>query len=550
MRTPLLSRGFGPLSALLLAIMAAQMFTAARDESQTFDEAVHLTAGYRYWKTGDFSMNIEHPPLQKLLSGAALLPLGLKLPDDPKIQNDQWEFAKTFLYRNVVPADTILLRGRLVTIGLTILLGAALVWWARRRFGPAAALAVAVLFTLDANFMAHGRLVTTDAIASLFFFLTFAAWFEFLWSERPAWRWAIATGVFLGLALAAKFSAIILLPVLPAMLLLRWPGWRGAIAGTMIALWLPVPIVAASYWPETAKWMAMENPPRLREHTDKTTLIGYLLRGADRHLHLPPHTWFLGLHAVAQHDKEGHNAYLLGQQSDRGWWYYFPVAFFVKTPAALLLLAALALVAGWRGQWRTWATLLVPVALYFAVSMSSRINIGFRHLLPVFPFLMVLAAVTATRVLPPQWRVGVAAAALGLHLFEAVRIAPYHLAFFNVFAGGPQAGPKYLVDSNLDWGQDLKRLKARMERERWNAVCLEYFGYADPKEYGIKAEYLPKTWNKGEMEWMNCVGAISATLLQDVYIQKGSFEWLRRREPMGTVGYSIYLYDLRKDLRK
>ncbi len=522
------------------------MYTAARDESQTFDEAVHLTAGYRYWKTGAFEMNREHPPLQKLLSAAALLPLGLQLPTDPKIQDNQWEYAKTFLYRNVVPADVILLRGRVVTIALTVVLGAALAWWTKRRFGPGPGLLAAFLFTLDANFLAHGRLVTTDLAAALFFFLTAACWIEALMARRAFWWWTAAAGAALGLALASKYSAIILLGALPALTVIRWPGWRRAAAGLALVFLLSIPVVAAVYWPETVRWTLAQDHPRLREYTDKSTLIGYLLRGADRHLRLPPHNWFLGLHDVAQHDKEGHNAYLLGEQSDKGWWYYFPVAFGVKTPAALLLLTVAALALGWRAGRHEWLSLLVPVALYFAVSMSSRINIGLRHLLPVFPFLMVLGAAAAMRAVQGRWRIALLTAAVALHLFEAVRIAPYHLAFFNVFAGGPAAGPKYLVDSNLDWGQDLKRLKARIDQEKWNAVCVEYFGYAEPKDYGIKAEYLPKSWNRGEMEWMNCVGAISATLLQDMYIQKGSFEWLRRRRPLGHVGYSIYLYDLRK----
>jgi hypothetical protein len=227
----------------------------------------------------------------------------------------------------------------------------------------------------------------------------------------------------------------------------------------------------------------------------------------------------------------------------------------VKSTAALLALVVLAAgLALWR--WRRLigdpdraflllAMLVAPLA-YFGVTMTSHINLGVRHLLAVYPFLYLLGAVVLWQVLRARRFQILALSIVVLQAGETLAVYPDFLGFFNSVAGGPKAGPKYLLDSNVDWGQDLKKLKIYIDRARPGKVCLEYFGSAVPKYYGIEYEYLPRTWDKDELERMNCIGAISVTLWRDLYIRPGSFAWLRQRTPMGVVGSSIYLYDLRK----
>lgn len=543
-RTP--DRLFLPLTVALLTLMAGLQLSSILEESQTFDEAVHLTAGYHYWQTGSFQMNHEHPPLQKLLSAAPLLIWRPELPSDPNLVNDQFNLAKAFLYGGRISADTMLLAGRLPTIALTILLGLALAWWTRRYFGPLAALVAVALFALDPNLIAHGRYITTDLIATLFYFLACAVWTVHL--LNPSLRNAFAAGIVLGLALASKYSLIVLLVLLPGLSILRWLQAGRAFPWKRYWLTLGVTVLAAFvtlgavYGPETIRAARRQNP--------------HIARVKIGPFHYPRHSFFTGLDAVLTHSKDGHPAYLLGEISDKGWWYYFPVAFAVKSTTALLLALLLLLWLAARAfPWVLysprkipfpWLVLVIPPVVFFAVSMTSRINIGVRHLLPVYPFLYALAGAAIGHGFSGTVRRAAVIALLSLQAVEAAKIHPNYLTFFNLVAGGPQAGPRYLLDSNIDWGQDLKRLKSFMDREKLTSVCLEYFGYADPAYYEIRQEYLPKSWDREEMERLDCIGAISVTLLHDLYIPKGSYEWLRRRRPFGTIGNSIYLFDLRK----
>lgn len=182
--------------------------------------------------------------------------------------------------------------------------------------------------------------------------------------------------------------------------------------------------------------------------------------------------------------------------------------------------------------------------------MTSRVAIGIRYLLPVYPFLYVLAgAFVAKVVLPRARRFGavLVVAIVAIQTAESAAVYPNHLAFFNTLAGGPERGESYLLDSNLDWGQDLKRLKRYMDRTGTRSVCLHYFGSGLPAYYGIATEYLPATQEIPERSRVNCIAAISATILHGLYLPPGyDFNWLRGQKPIARVGRSIWIYDLRR----
>ncbi len=530
------------LTALAIVVMASLQVATILGESATFDEAVHLSAGYRYWRTGKFAMNVEHPPLQKLLSAAPLLALGPPMPSDPKLLIDQTEYAKAFVYGGPRHADTLLLLGRAPTILLSALLVAAVAWAGRRFFGAAAGAMAAWFCALDPNLIAHGRYVTTDMISALLGFVAVALWLRYL--DSPSTRGMALTGLMTGLALAAKFSSIYLVGLFPALLGLHWIyarfSWRAAAALAGV-LGVAALTVAVTYAPES--WRAFRG--RVIS-VEPETIAGYTL---------PAHPYFTGLKTVLRHNEEGHPTYLFGEVSKTGWWYYFPAVVAVKsTTAFLLLLAALLGIAAWRlprlfGRSREvlpWLFFGLPPALYFASSVASNINLGIRHLLPVYPFLYVVGAAALAAVLPARRLLPAAGLLLTLHAGESLAAYPEYLGFFNTPAGGGAAGSKYLLDSNLDWGQDLKKLKAYIDEKQPGTVCLEYFGSVEPGYYGIRYEYLPRTWNKDERERADCLGVISITLLHDVYIDPGSFAWLRERTPVGRVGSSLVLFDLRK----
>ena len=317
-------------------------------------------------------------------------------------------------------------------------------------------------------------------------------------------------------------------------------------------------VIAVVYGPATIHSL---QGPKLGHVIDRSTTLGVALGWVGKRLSLPAHPFLLGLTDVATHDLGGHEAYLLGTVSQKGWWYYFPVVFALKTPAATLALLGFAVVlflfalarAGPR-RWSLrripfeWVVLTLTPSVYFAFSMASQINLGVRHLLPIYPFLFVALGAAAMKTKWSRRALPVLLLALAI---ESAAIYPHYLSFFNLFAGGAANGPKYLVDSNADWGQDLKNLKLYVERNRIDKLCICYFGRASMGYYGIHSyEAVPSTEEMRMGAKPDCVAAVSATPLVGAYVGRERFRWLRERQPMAKIGYSIYLYDLRRGAGK
>ena len=425
-----------------------------------------------------------------------------------------------------------------------------LAWWTQRKFGALAAIIALTLFVFDPTVIAHGRYVKSDMLFTLLSFLAVIAWVSYV--QRPRATALVAAGVALGLAAACKFSAVFLFPTLLLLgLRLKWRGVRAWAAATGIA----VVVVLCFYAPEAPKLIPVSRNERLthadwhplRDVIRRDTFTGKALAWVGSRLGWRDHSLLVGVAQLEAEDNSGQPAFLFGEFSLTGWWYYFPAAFLVKTPVATLAAIGLALVLGliaWRPPNFLTLALLLPVAIYLAIVMTSNLNIGIRHLLPIYPFLFVLVGATLA-----AWNgkskavvVGVLGAALAA---ESLAIFPHYLAFFNVLSGGPANGPNLLVDSNLDWGQDVKKLKRYVDQHAIPRVCMAYFGTADLDYYGLPYDTLAHERAEAEAMSRDCVLAVSATLLEGVYLPDDSFAWLRERKPTARVGYSIYVYDLR-----
>ena len=550
---------FWPAVAAILAIVGVLEVCSARGETQTWDEGIHISAGYSYWKFGDYSWNVEHPPLVKMASALPLTLMGLgaeRSGADGK-RKDQVQYGIDFLYKNQRHADTILIAARSANILLTLLFAAAVAWWTRRRYGPAAGLTAAALCAFDPNLMAHGRYVTTDFPVTVFFFFACVLWVEYLEKNTP--RRLMAAAAAIGLALITKFSAVLLIPSLVILYAACWirrpkefPVRRAAVAAATVFTTVAI-MVAVVYWPETVRcWRT--KVPRLSTLVVRGNPTGEILYFLGRKLSLPAHAYLFGLNAVANHNAGGHSSYLLGMRSETGWWYYFPVVFAVKSTMAALATALLLLAAtlwqAWKREWLSPMTLglAVPPLLYFVFSMTSGINIGMRHILPVYPFLYVGAAAwLATR---SNWRQGVVvmASVAALQIGECARITPDYLAFFNELAGGPGRGPEYLVDSNIDWGQDVKKLGLWLEAHNGGKrrARVFYFGNAQMRYYGIDEMEYPAPLDQKGWDAIDEYCVASVTPLQGVYVPLNSLAPLRMREPVAKIGWSMYVYDLHK----
>lgn len=529
-----MNRWFWPAVLALLAAMGLLMFQSIQLESQTYDEGFHITAGFSYWKTGDYRLNPEHPPLAKLVCALPLLFTQTVFPHLPEAwkKADQVEYFGYFVYRNKLDADRLLLLARSATIVLTLLLGLAIALYTRWRYSAAAALAALFFFVTDPNFIAHGRYITTDVPVTLFIFLAIITWLHALDTGRSRhFAWAALA---LGLALGAKFSAVFLIPVHVVVALVkrrfRAETYLATCAGALL-------VVGALYWPETAQ---IHKLPPLATRIQS----GFQLAEAAHHVaddfHLPAHPYLIGLWNVLAHNHEGHRSYLNGKVSPTGDWRYFPTAFAVKTPAAMLLLAVPAVAfTGFP------VFLLYPTA-YAAASVTSNLNIGLRHLLPIYPFLFILAGYFLAQRLPRRVGAALFALAAALQIFELARVQPHYLAFFNTPAGGPEKGHLYLLDSNLDWGQDARKLGRWRKQQNLGRLCISYFGTASLDYYEIPQIPLLSLPPGTDPLTLNCVAAISANHLYDVYTTPNQHAWARGLKPMGRIGYSIFLFDLRK----
>ncbi len=324
--------------------------------------------------------------------------------------------------------------------------------------------------------------------------------------------------------------------------------------------------VVLFYLPEAKFFVpswAMKRPgPPLTTVVNCKNLTGELLCGVGRVASLQANSFYHGFSNFAAHNAGGHPSYLLGQYSSSGWWYYFPVVFLVKTPTADLALFGFFLASGLvvlfrrgaraklRHMGTSWATILVPGGLYFALSMTSRIDLGVRHLLPFYPFFFIAVAAgffALVRSAWPRWTGPLLIGVLALLAAESLWAGPDYLSFFNLLSGGTWHGPHYLLDSNIDWGEDVKKLRIYMNKlTPRGQYCLEYFGAAEPNYYGIENPgYVARTNQPVERQNMDCMVAISATLLYDLYEAPESFTWLRARKPVGRVG-GIWIFDVRK----
>lgn len=501
---------FFALAGVLLLTMAILQITSALQESQTFDEAVYISAGYSYWKTGDFRLNPEHPPLTKLLLAAPLLPLALLLPtNDPSWQAaDEYAFGARFLYKNRVPVDTILFRARCVTIVTTILFGLLLALWVRRRAGSLAALFALALFAFDPNILAHGRYATNDLYLAFFFFLSVVLWNRAL--RRCEFVDYALAGCAFGLAISTKLSGIAVIP--SAMLLCLGRPLKAApvLRGTVVTALIALAVVTLLYHGE------------LHRYGDVIST------------------------SIA-HAKGGQLAYLFGSTFRHGRWYFYPAVALVKTPLGVLLLVAAAAAALLKRKTLAAGSLVVgvPAILYAASCVVAPIDLGVRILLPIYVFTYAFIALN----MPLQRWKWIAALCVGLVVAESSMIYPNYLTFFNAAVGGPAQGPRYLLDSNIDWGQDTKRLKAFLDSHGIRGACTAYFGMAYPFYYGIVQLPWAGYVKPSNEKTLNCVVAVSVTWLYGGPAIAGStWGWLRTQTPAARVG-SIYLFDFRKSQR-
>jgi hypothetical protein len=505
---------FALVAALLLAF-AAQSVASMRLLSATSDETSHLPSGYTYLETGEIRLNPQHPPLVKLLAALPLLTLSPRLDlDSPAFRSeppDEWRFGYEFLYSN--DADALLFRGRLAIV-LVSLLGGVYVWLlARDVFGTEGGVLALFLYCFCPNLVAHSHLVTMDVPLAAF------AIAHFHHLRRAAMGGGAAHGIaaaaMLGCALATKFSAVLFLPAVVGLFLAA--GWRRGRALRSLA------VLAAM-------------------------LLGaFVLVWALYFFPADPLFYWRGLTSVNVDHDPAYRYFLMGEFREGGFPTYFFWVFLLKTPVPVLLLlawAAFRLVRRPRLDALDEAFVLAPGLVFFLGTAALADDMGMRYLLPSLPFFFVFAGRTATDLLRGALGRAAGAALAVWTLGTAAFIYPDHIAYFHELAGGPSRGHRYLDDSNVDWGQDLKRLAAHVREERIDDLKLLYAWNASPDYYGIPYEPVTRSdWEESPRPGTYAISTMWLIHGMDTAARTGAkTDWLRRYRPIGRVGYSFYLY--------
>lgn len=555
------------LAGLLLLLLAVQCLLFIQANSQTNDEIAHIAAGYSYLVVRDFRLNPEHPPLVKELCALPLLFLRLRFPCGPLWDNvEQWHVGRRFVHEQKellreqtgkegpsVSNDTILFWGRVPVLVLSLVLGGFLFSLGRDMYGVRAGLLALALYVLDPNVVTHSSLITTDMGVTVFIFLAVYMFWQYV--KHPGPRRIVWLGVMIGGAAAAKFTAIWLVPI-------------------FVCLSLPL-ILGRTPLPERP-WrfdsnLAASRSKRLRAIASVfglalaaglvILLAAYFLRGIPAIVQ--------GLRKAVGHTGSGHETFLFGEYAQKGWWYYFIAAFSIKTPIGTLALLGLSLYMTFvrpredrpEGALSRGIFLAIPILVILVLTAGWTINIGLRHLLPLYPFLFLFIGKIA--VWQPQakaYRLFLPLAVVSSLLWnarEAVAISPYHLTYFNQFAGGPDNGVRCLSDSNIDWGQCAKALKTYVERQQLPGIYCAIAGNSDPWYYGVRYQYVPGTKNLDTQKRRGFklpsgipreLLAVSVMVLQGLHLSDhDAYAWLRSRTPIDIVGHSIFVYDITGD---
>jgi hypothetical protein len=561
--------------AALLAVLFLQLAFSVHRNSITWDEDDHIYAGYMSWKHADFGLNPEHPPLVKLIAATPLLNMPLTLPvlQDRFFKLEAFLGGKDFLFKN--DADRMLFRARMAASLFTLLLALFVFLAAREMFGTGAAFIALSLLVFDPNLLAHGAVVGTDAGLSCFMFASVYAFYRYV--KTPSAGRLLAVGLATGLALACKHTGILVFPIL--FLLAMWevlrhnrtaehtdgpqPSIAKRVRQFAVALVTISVIALAILWAcygfrYQARTEGRQLNPPLAEfvHNLSRPREVKLLQTVAR-FHLLPESYIYGL-ADVRIMSDFYTSFLLGTIYPHGVWFYFPVAFSIKSSLSfliLLLLAIWAIATRRLTAGREILFLTVPPLFYLIIAMSSGMNIGVRHILPLYLFFSVLIGGAAWKLIERnrRWTYVIVA----LLVFQAIstsRSYPAYLAYANELWGGPSQTYRLLSDSNSDWGQQLHDVKRYLDRRGVKDCWFIYFaeGVVDASYYGIPCKPLPTTDSLWVDEPANAPPVIDGTVLVSVGDLSGfefgpgplnPYEQFKSLRPIAVIDYGVFVYD-------
>jgi 4-amino-4-deoxy-L-arabinose transferase-like glycosyltransferase len=540
----------GLVFGLLLAVHLGCGLHSARTKTVTHDEIWHLPVGLLHWRTGEFQQDVLNPPLTRLWAAIPAAITGVEVNPG----RDATDIAQRFV-REHDDYRRWYVWGRCFNLVCSLLTAWIVYRWAGEWFGPTAAILAGTFFCTCPNIVAHSSLVTPDAglmlgyVASLWLFLS--------WRSDPTWRRAVVLGIVLGLTQTTKFTAILLYPLLAVLMLARFAApvavsWRRtglqvlAITGASLLVWNAVFLFRGTGQP-LSRYVAESQTLKMLQ-----AIVGSL-----GELPCPlPRDYVAGVDRQKWVMEQAHPAFLNGRWSISGFPDYFLRTLQYKLPHGLQLAVIpgfllVLLRRGESGCFSRLSVLLLPTAALLGVASFSTMQLGVRYVLPALPLLMILASRVglSLEVMRPAGRRAAVWLVIAVSL-SSLRHHPHHLAYFNEAAGGPAGGRHHLLDSNLDWGQDLHLVREFMDQQQLDEIGLVYFGTLPAERLGIR--YQISRGREPEPGWhavsVNYVMGRPHLLREPAGTMRpadiGEFAYFQRFEPVARLGYSIDVYHI------
>ncbi len=585
------------------------------NDSLIVDEIPHVGSGYGYVKSFDYRLNPEHPPLAKALAAIPLLFLDLKqeafqtkfwLQDI----NGQWDFGRFFIFQSGNDAELITRAVKFPILIFFIIAAIQVYCWTKRMYGKFAALTALTLFAFSPTILAHSRFVTTDVPALLGIVLATSMFLKYLYYPTRKNLWL--SGIGFGIAILTKFSTFLLVPYFFVLAVIYGSihsdkKLKSVIRYSLLVISIFIIGFVFVVWP--VYYLFTFNYPPERQLADTQFLLGsfgnrplaelneYI---ADKPVIRALSQYMLGLLMVGQRAVGGNTTYFLGEVSSAGWRYYFPVVYALKEPLPWFILVVVALlflawqvkflklntlilqnIKGWIKNHFVEFAMLLWIAIYWTTSIKSNLNIGVRHLLPTYPFAIILVSGQIAKLIQKSkiknqnynskfkilnfnisfyTLIFTFCILLSWYIYESVKVWPNYLTYFNQLAllrpswameGQAGGGYLYVVDSNLDWGQDLKRLSEWVEENNVKEIHLDYFGWSDPVYYlGPKFKWLTAGQYKNAQDFIDRTGGgyigVSATFYMGSREKpETSYAWLDNYKPVAVIGNSIWVWELR-----
>jgi len=561
-RQAILHYRFSLIAGLLIIVFILTAALSVQDQSSTWDEPLHLTAGLSQLQSGDPRLNYDHPPLARML--AALPALFIPMASVTDVSPEPWQHADVLQAPNALIHDLearLLGPARLTLLALAVLLGFLMYAWGKQLFGPGPALLPLALMAFCPPLLANAPIVATDFAITTLLFAAVYGWWRY-W-QAPSLRRLIWVSLAVAAAFVSKHSALLLVPILLLLGLFalipegsHQPGGRqpdrprpgvltlvGALCVIGAITWFGILLcyhfdglflLPAEYL-QRAKGV---NPTLLQAAAE---LQGYW----PGWLPVPlPFYYVLGILFLSTHAREGHLTYLLGEVSNGGWGNYWPLLLLIKLPLSTWLLIGLGVRDALRQRpcgWRNPLFLLLPPLILLVVAALGKLQIGIRHFLPALPFLLLVTGYAA-QAATTRWRQAGIGLLVVMTAWSTLAVHPYYLMYFNGLGGGPERGWRISIEGD-DWGQGGAELARWLQRHGMSELAYGGFGWsgAPLARAGIHTRPVP-CQDDGGLVAIHLGNLLKAATSE----QFQCYAWMRGRQPDEKIGYSIFLYNTRQ----